>query len=253
MLNISCSLIQYEIFENDQILCSGTIPYDLLHYVRSLTETGSTLRKIRVNIDGDIFVIDSVGYSITAFKDETTTIYQLLTNNQQLEIQNQRDQAALLLLQQQQDAEGSANAARFLQQQAVDAFNQYQEMLVAQKQITAEQAQLAEAEKLRQDENRIALVRGIALDPTTAPAALTSEFGQTGDVRRQIAAVMTANIEISKLVAAVDSKYWISSFEIMAVLGSQSSTDRDLAQIVANQLPDGSNLKQMLTNFGWAN
>jgi len=47
--------------------------------------------------------------------------------------------------------------------------------------------------------------------------------------------------------------YWMSSYEIMSVLGSQCSENQSLARIVANQLPDDSNLKKMLTNFGWVN
>ena len=254
MFNISYSLIQYEILENDTVIFSGSIPYDLLNHMRTLTETGSKTRKLRINVDGDYLTLDSIGYPIDPEDKnikEAEVIYQQLQFNKNLELEQQQQRAAWLLLQQQQDIENAAIESRRLQRQAQETFDRYQEMLVQQQQLTEETALLRDAEKLREDENRIALVRGIALDPTTAPAALASEFGESGDIRRQVAAVMEKDIAISKLVAQTTSSCWIPSYEIMSVFGVQCAEDKELAQLVADQLPDDSSLKVMLKGFGW--
>lgn len=253
MYNLSCSLIQYQICEGDNVLCSGTFPYDLLYAVRSLTETGTTARKLKINIDGESFSLDSMGHSIDPYGDQTEAviIYNLLSANQQAEILEQQQNAGLEVLRQQQDVEAQANEVRFLQRQAQESFDRYQEMLIAQQQLTEETAQLREAEKLREDENRIALVRGVALDPTTAPSALESEFGSSGDIRRQVAAVMERDINISKQVIQLPTSIWLSSYEIMDVLGTQCSQDHEFAQEVADKLPNDSNLKITLKGFGW--
>jgi hypothetical protein len=254
MFNISYSLIQYEIFENETILCSGKIPYDLLSHIRTLTETGSKSRKLRVNIDGNSSIIDSIGYPIDP-EDKNITeaevIYQQIQFHRNLELETQHQQAGLEILRQQQDIEAQANEVKFLQRQAQESFDRYQEMLIEQHQLTEETARLREAEKMREDENRIALVRGISLDPSTAPAALASEFGFSGDIRRQVADVMERDINISKQVVQLPESLWISSYEIMDVIGSQCSQDHKFAQEVADKLPDDSSLKITLKSFGW--
>jgi hypothetical protein len=252
MPNLSTSLILYQIFDsNDQIICSGNCPYDLLGQVWTLTETPtSETRTLKFNIDGNWFTLNPVGYPLGL--DQSASAYQAIVDYEILNAQALQDAEAMRLWQQQLDIEKTNNESNHLQAQAIDAFNQYKEMLVAQNQLTQDQADAMQAEQLRQDENRIALVRGIALDPTTAPGALASEFGQNGDIRRQVAAVMEADINISKLVVQTSSTYWMSSYEVMAVIGSQCTEDREFAQLVSDKLPDNSSLKIMLKGFGWA-
>lgn len=254
MFNISYSLIQFEVIENDTVIFSGSIPYDLLNHIRTLTETGSKTRKLRINVDGEYLILDSIGYPIDPDDKnvkEAEVIYQQIQFNRNLELETQHQQAGMEILKQQQDLEAQANEVKFMQRQAQESFDRYQEMLIAQNQLTQETAQLREAEKLREDENRIALVRGIALDPSTAPAALESEFGSSGDIRRQVAAVMERDINISKQVVQLPENLWTSSYEIMDVIGTQCSRDHEFAQEVADKLPDDSNLKITLKGFGW--
>jgi hypothetical protein len=256
MLNTSYSLIQYQIVENDTILCSGTFPYDLLSHARILTETGSVERKIKVNIDGDYFVISSIGWEIDKTHRhlrEATELYELLQTNRIIIEETAKHEAFMKLAEDQLNIDMQIHATAELQRLAIEAFNNYEQILIEQKQLTEEQAQLNEAEKLRQDENRIALVRGIALDPTTAAAALASEFGESGDIRRQVAAVMERDISISKQIVQLPRSVWMSSYEIMEVIGAQSSEDHEFAQLVSDNLPDDSSLKILLKSFGWAN
>ena len=258
MYNTSTSLIYFTVQDNGSQVFSGKIPYNLLNHLTEILGFSKNNRVITYNIDGNSFSFKGPGDDILSTGTDDPShfsrlVYDGVQHANALYQQALQDRNSYELMQQQLDQEKMTFEANEAQRLTVEAFDNFKEMLIAQKQLTEEQAQLAEAEKLRQDENRIALVRSIALDPSTAPDALQSEFGQTGDVRRQIAAVMTANVEISKLVAAVNPMYWMSSYEIMSVLGSQCSENQSLARIVANQLPDDSNLKKMLTNFGWVN
>jgi hypothetical protein len=81
---------------------------------------------------------------------------------------------------------------------------------------------------------------------------LASEFGESGDIRRQVAAVMERDISISKQIVQLPRSVWMSSYEIMEVIGAQSSEDHEFAQLVSDNLPDDSSLKILLKSFGWA-
>ncbi len=255
MYNISYSLIEYQIIENDAVLCSGTIPYDLLNYVRTLTETGSTVRKLKVNIDGNQSIINSIGYPIDTehrHNQEAIKTYQLLQDYQILAEGTAKQLEANKWLAEQQEGERTIRITKALQKQATDSFNEYQQMILAQQQTTDEQIQFEQAEQQRQDEERITLVRSIAVNPITAITALQGEFSGSGDVLRQIAAVMERDINISKEIIQLPVECWLSSYEIMSVVGAQASEDHEFAQLVSDCLPDDSNLKTTLKAFGWA-
>jgi hypothetical protein len=251
MYNVSTSLIEYKIYENDQEIYACKIPYDLLYVVRNLTEDGTGSRYSEVNIDGNLFRFGSIGYDVP--QDYSSDVHEALTTNQIIAEGTTRHEAFMQLAEEQLNLEKAEHTTAELQRLAIEAFNAYEQLLLEQKQLTEEQARLNEAEKLRQDENRIALVRGVALDPSTAPAALESEFGQSGDIRRQVAAVMERDISISKRIVQLPRVLWMSSYEIMEVIGAQSSQDREFSQLVSDNLPDDSSLKILIKSFGWAN
>ena len=254
MYNISTSLIAFRLEEDDKIIYQGSIPYDLLSYICYNLPNNNLSRKLVYLIDGEEFTYQHVFTNNDRAPSEVLSLETWWDNwNSAIEheLAVQRDEAAQLL-REQQDSEAQANEVKFLQRQAQESFDRYQEMLIEQHQLTEETARLREAEKMREDENRIALVRGIALDPSTAPAALASEFGSSGDIRRQVAAVMERDISISKQVIQLPTRIWMASYEIMEVVGSQASEDREFAQEVADKLPDDSNLKITLKSFGWA-
>jgi len=260
MSNLSTSLIQFEVHENDKLLHSGTCHYDLLFQVWGLAEDGSrwdveqSSRYLKFNIDGDWFTLNGIGSFDSNERDSgVTVVYDALSLNKSIILELERSKESFRLLQEIEDRERMIREQDELRKTLLDATSQFTEMLIAQQQLTEEQARLNEAEQLRQDENRIALVRGIALDPSTAPAALESEFGYSGDIRRQVAAVMERDISISKMIVQLPLNVWISSYEIMEVIGAQSSEDHQFAQIVSDNLPDDSSLKIILKSFGWAN
>jgi len=257
MYNTSTSLIDFTVRENGAQIFDGKVPYNLLSHITEILGFSKNDRMVSYNIDGNFFTFsgpnsDVISEGTTDLTHPSLLAYSGIQNAKILEDQFLQDTNALELSQHQLDQEKMVFESNEVQRLTIEAFNSFKEMLIEQKQLTEEQAQLNYAEQLRQDENRIALVRGIALDPMSAVSALQTEFGQTGDVRRQIAAVMTANIEISKLIASSDPMYWMSSYEIMAVLGSQSAENGKLAQILADQLPEDSSLKMILKSFGWA-
>jgi hypothetical protein len=257
MYNTSVSLIPITVIENNQSVYSVNIPYALLPIVYD--NIASPERRIDFNIDGNISsntINQKDGWfenivSTTSTNHPWNINYNTTVNAKRLRAIELNDKASFEQAENLANQEKAINDARALQQQAKETFDRYQEMLLEQKQLTEEQIQIRQAEQLRQDENRLALVRGIALDPSTAPAALASEFGQSGDIRRQVAAVMENDISISKLIAQTNPDCWTSSYEIMSILGTQCSEDKELAQIVSTQLPDDSSLKQMLKGFGW--
>lgn len=258
MYNTSTSLIEFTVRENGSQIFEGKIPYNLLGHITEILGFSKNDRMVSYNIDGNFFTFTGPNSDVISKGTNDPThpsllVYSGVQNAKLLADQFLQDTNALELVQHQLDQEKMVFEANELQRLAVEAFNNYEKMLIEQKQLTEEQARLNKAEQLRQDENRIALVRGIALDPMSAVSALQTEFGQTGDVRRQIAAVMADNVEISKLIASSDPMYWTTSYEIMSVLGTQSSENRVLAQILADQLPDNSSLKTILKSFGWAN
>jgi len=257
MYNTSTSLIDFTINENGSEILNGKIHYGLLHHLTDILGFSPEGRTITYNIDGNFYnftgpAADIISVSTSDPGHPTLLVYRGVRDAETLLQQHLQDKNAFDIYQNQLDEEKMNFENGEVQRLTIEAFNNYKEMLIAQKQLTEEQSRLNDAEQLRQDENRLALVRGIALDPTSAVSALQTEFGQTGDVRRQIAAVMTSNIEISKMVARSNPMYWMSSYEIMSVLGSQCSENRDLAQILVDQLPDDSSLKTMLRSFGWA-
>jgi hypothetical protein len=257
MYNTSTSLIDFTVRENGAQIFDGKVPYNLLGHITEILGFSKNDRMVSYNIDGNFFAFtgpnsDVISEGTTDPTHPSLLVYSGVQNAKALEDQFLQDTNALELFQHQLDQEKMVFESNEVQRLTIEAFNNFKEMLIEQKQLTEEQAQLNYAEQLRQDENRIALVRGIALDPMSAVSALQTEFGQTGDVRRQIAAVMIANIEISKLIASSDPMYWMSSYEIMAVLGSQSAENKELAQILADQLPEDSSLKMILKSFGWA-
>jgi hypothetical protein len=217
-----------------------------------MVETNSELpkRSLKFNIDGNWFTLNSLNYKKTP--DMSLHVYETLSSHREYAVLLEQSKEAFRIAQEAEDIEAQANEVKFLQRQAQESFDRYQEMLIEQHQLTEETARLREAEKMREDENRIALVRGISLDPNTAPAALASEFGFSGDIRRQVADVMERDINISKQVVQLPESLWISSYEIMDVIGSQCSQDHKFAQEVADKLPDDSSLKITLKSFGWA-
>jgi hypothetical protein len=253
MYNTSTSLISFRLEENNETIYQGSVPYDLLSYICYSLPNDTLNRKLVYLIDGEEFTYQHVftnrdrGTEVLCLENWWRNWKEAIAN----EIAREQDEASRLL-REQQESEAGALQNQMMQNIAEDAFRQYQQMLVEQKQLTEEQARLNEAEKLRQDENRIALVRGIALDPNTAASALESEFGQSGDIRRQVAAVMERDISISRQVIQIPVTYWMSSYEIMEVIGSQVSSDHTFAQEVSDKLPNNSNLKIMLQSFGWA-
>jgi hypothetical protein len=258
MYNTSTSLIDFTVRENGSQIFEGKIPYSLLSHVTEILGFSKNDRTVTYNIDGNFFTFSGPNGDVNSDGTVDPThpsrlVYAGVQNAKILEDQFLQDTNALELFQHQLDQEKMVFETSEVQRLTIEAFDNFKEMLIEQKQLTEEQAQLNYAEQLRQDENRIALVRGVALDPTTAVSALQTEFGQTGDVRRQIAAVMADNVEISRLVASSNPMYWTASYEIMSVLGTQSSENRALAQILVDQLPDDSSLKTILKSFGWAN
>ena len=216
-----------------------------------MVETNSELpkRSLKFNIDGNWFTLNSLNYKKTP--DMSLHVYETLSSHREYAVLLEQSKEAFRIAQEAEDIEAQANEVKFLQRQAQESFDRYQEMLIEQQQLTEETARLREAEKMREDENRIALVRGISLDPSTAPAALASEFGFSGDIRRQVAAVMEQDISISKQVIQLPTRIWMASYEIMDVIGSQCSQDHKFAQEVADKLPDDSSLKITLKSFGW--
>jgi hypothetical protein len=253
MYNISTSLIAFRLEENDKIIYQGSLPYDLLSYICYSLPNGDLNRKLIYLIEGEEFTYQHNFTSRDSTYQELLSLENWWWNWKEAiadELAKGRDEASRLL-REQQDSEAQALQNQMMQNTAEDAFRQYQQMVIEQKQLTEEQVRLLEAEKLRQDENRIALVRGVALDPSLAVSALESEFGQNGDIRRQVAAVMERDIAISRQVIRMPASYWTSSYEIMEVIGLQVSIDHTFAQEVSDRLPDNSSLKTTMKSFGW--
>lgn len=258
MPNLSTSLIQFEVYENNQLLHSGTCHYDLLAQVWALTEDGTRwdigqpARYLKFNIDGEWFTLNGIG-SVENNSNESVEVYDALVMNRSMLLPMEQSKEAFRIAQEQEELNRAILESSELTRIAQESISRFNEMLIEQKQLTEDQAQLNYAEQLRQDENRIALVRGVALDPNTAVDALQSEFGWNGDIRRQVAAVMERDISISKRIVQLPTETWMSSYEIMAVVGAQSSEDHEFAQLVSDKLPDDSSLKTLLKSFGWAN
>jgi len=253
MYNISTSLIAFRLEENNETIYQGTFPYDLLSYICYSLPNETLNRKLVYLIEGEEFTYQHTFGNKDNASQEVLSLENWWWNWKEAiadELAKAQDETSRLL-REQQDSESQALQNRMIQNTAEDAFRQYQQMLIEQKQLTEEQVRLAEAEKLRQDENRIALVRGVALDPSLAVSALESEFGQNGDIRRQVAAVMERDIAISRQVIRMPASYWTSSYEIMEVIGSQVSIDHTFAQEVSDRLPDNSSLKTTMKSFGW--
>jgi len=260
MYNTSLSLINISVSENNNVIFSTNIPYPLLGFVqRVLTKPGRT---ITTNIDGEIFVSKGMFISEDDFlannlstnspNHRVANIVRFIKNAKRLYTEFVSYQAAFELTQQQLDAEKVVFESAELHRRMLEAERRYAEMLISQKELTEERIQLKLAEEFRQDENRIALVRSISLDPDSAVDAIQSEFGQNVDIRSAVASAMASNLSVCRLVANLDSRYWLTSYEIMSVISERCAEDKVLAQIVCNNLPKDSVMKKLLVNMGWA-
>jgi hypothetical protein len=260
MYNTSLSLINISVSENNQVIFSTNIPYPLLGLAQQvLTKPG---RIITTNIDGEVFSSDGAFISEDEFLANTiptsspnhrwVNIFASVNNAKQLYATFISDQAAFNLTQDQLDGEKVVFESAELHQRMLESEKRFAEMLISQKELTEEHIRLKLAEEFRQDENRIALVRAISLDPTSAVDAIQTEFGTSVDIRSAVASAMASNILVCRAVANLDSKYWIGSYEIMSVISEQCAEDKVLAQIVADNLPQDSVMKHLLINMGWA-
>ena len=255
MYNISTSLIAFRLEENNETIYQGSVPYDLLSYICYSLPNDNLDRKLIYLIEGEEFTYQHNFTSRNSISQELLSLENWWWNWKEA-IEDDLAQAReseSRLLREIQNTEAQLRQSQVVQHTAEDALRRYQQMLIEQKQLTEEQAQLNEAEKLRQDENRIALVRGIALDPSTATTALSSEFGDSGDIRRQVAAVMERDILISRQIIQLPVDQWMSSYEIMDVIGSQISANHEFAREIFDKLPNDSSLKKLIHSFGWAN
>jgi hypothetical protein len=262
MLNTSISLINISIEENNEVILSMNAPYPLLGSImEAFTKPG---RKIKYNIDGniivepghdnrkDVDVWDQYHILTSDPKHRSKRVYGMVQEAKNLYNQYLQDVASMKLQQDQIDEASMVRQEAELHQRMIDMEKEYSEMVLFQKNLTEEQKQRNLAEQFRQDENRIALVRAITLDTTASLDALQSEFGQSVDIRSAVANAMSLDPEVCRAVARLDSKYWLGSYEIMAVLSEQCENDHVLASIIASSLPDDSVLKNLLINMGWA-
>jgi hypothetical protein len=260
MYNTSLSLINISVSEDNQVIFSTNIPYPLLGFVqRVLRKPGRT---ITTNIDGEIFTTGGMFVGADEFlADHVPTnstdhrwvnIFKSVENAKKLHAEFINDQAAFNLTQEQLDSEKIVFESAELHQRMLEAEHYFAEMLISQKELTEEQIRLKLAEEFRQDENRIAMVRAISLDPMYAVDAIQSEFSHSVDIRSAVANAMATTPSVCRAVANLDYIYWLSSYEIMSVISERCAEDKVLAQVVATNLPADSAMKQLLINMGWA-
>jgi hypothetical protein len=166
--------------------------------------------------------------------------YQSLQESKELAQIAETDAAAFVLWNNSVDAENVLLKEQELSNSVLQAELFYQESLAAQQQLTAEHAAALEAEAYRLDLLRAQMVTTVAVDPTKSVEALMSDVGSNLDLHRQIASVMVADKEITKLIVASTATLWNHSYDIMEVIARQSTSHKDVAEAVAPQLPSDS-------------
>jgi len=258
MYNLSESLINFEIVENDVVIHQGQIPYDLLGHARSvyLKHTNRTFRYtvLTNQFEFNNSVVD------TNFEDplsESTHIALIAFNDLALakSITDQMNKSAVesRLFQQTQDEESARVGQELMSSIALQSQIEFEENLKAQSLLTEQMIADSEAEAYRIDMLRVQTVTQIAVDPTTAVSALMSEVGHNLDVQRQIAAVLPANIEVAKTLISSTASLWNSSYDIMETLSNMAQQDSELANLLVDNLPSDSSLAAILKTRGLSN
>lgn len=258
MYNISTTLIPFQVIENDQTIFEGTIPYEILWYIEEafLTDTTRTLSfQIGLNtwsLQDRVTNENAVGTDQTIhFENEVYSRLMLAKATEEYETEALALQS--LSIQQSTQEEALLEQQRLeerLEQTLLDANRQYQESYDRQIKLAEEYSQQLTNERQRIDLLRAQTVTQIAVDPASIPSALLSEVGNTGDVQRQVAASMKANVEVTKLVLASTSTLWNNSFEILEVASKQATTDSEVASMLAAGIDHDSLLYRSLTILG---
>lgn len=254
MFNTAQSSIIFDILENNNVIFSGVIPYDLfeLTYHEFCRNTN---RSIRFTIESRTYILDMSFWNEGKYLETKNELWleQNALKDQKQWYEDQQvaltTENALMDLLQNSDTIEQATREQILSELARAGELQYQQMLVDQSILSEEQAQKLNDEQYRIDMLRSRTVTQIAVDPTYSIDALGSEVGQTGDVQRQIAAVMRSNPEVTKLIIDSNLALWVTSYEIMDVIAVQALQYKEIADKLKEVLPEDNLLLQSLNKL----
>lgn len=251
MYNLSTSIIAFEIVEDNAVIHSGQIPYDLLGTITSIYQTG-TDRQIRYTVLQDQFTLPALRSEFIedrlaqAGLNESSRVYSYIQSRKAMVDGEIRSIAEQDILKASQALESIAAGEQILSEYVLAGEQAHQESLVRQQLLTQEQAERINQEAFRIDMLRAQTITTVAVDPFSSVDALMSEVGKTNDVQRQIASVMRPNKEVTLSVVASTATLWHSSYEIMDVIAYWATVDKDVAEAVVVKLPSDSLLVRSL-------
>lgn len=246
MYNLSTSIIAFEVVENNTVIHSGQIPYDLLDTVTEMYLIG-TARQFKYQVLQDEFITTPVATytaedvaALDAKEDQSTRIYNYIQTHKYFLDRDAQSEAEFALFQASVDAGALVDRERILAEYASAGELLLQQSVEHQSTLLQSQIDSMNQEAYRIDTLRAQTVTSVAVNPASSVDALMSEVGKSMDVQRQVASVMRPSKEITMLVASSTSTLWINSYEIMDTLAHWATVDDDVAQVMIAQLPSDS-------------